>query len=106
MRVSLPTKAGLLKKIKDAIKPDYEGYLIVKGSVVVFDFGKHLGKRLQEVPTAYLLWMLRAKDPEFPKCVRKIIQREVDRRPAFSEVLYVHHHMWADDMEDEWVYDE
>jgi hypothetical protein len=45
----------------------------------VMDFGKHCGRRVSEVPTSYLRWVIR-EATEISPWLRRCIQDEVARR--------------------------
>jgi hypothetical protein len=69
---------------KRGLNPDTvlgTGTLAIKGNpyaATIFAFGKHRGKRLDEIPVEYLLWVLDHCDHLWPQ-TRTAIQRFLDQ---------------------------
>lgn len=47
---------------------------------MIFEFGKHRGKHIRDVPEAYLLWLIKQRQEDI-----EVYQRELDRREAEVE---------------------
>lgn len=57
-------------------------YFVLKDGKQTFNFGKHKGKTLSDVPSGYLDWMLNRTDDPFPDTAKKIIQEHLKAAAA------------------------